>query len=255
MGDLIANASLIEIGASGKFDIVWDTESSEVTISGAPDVSLGLENVDITYGSNLNVKVIGAFNVAADGYITFGPNIFRAGFSGELDLGSSCEFEINGEGLRVGGLFELAGENGEISFSWDEDEFTLDVSGSPQLNVTDLFFEIGDLTVTADNVGIGASGQFNIIWDTTNEEVTINGGSGASLAIKNVDIKYEGEVVSSSAEFRVIRNYEIIIVVGVIVLIVGGIFFYLWRIKRKEEKDVGMLKRQINKLKKKKRKK
>ncbi len=204
VGDLIANASLIEIGASGKFDIVWDTESSEVTISGAPDVSLGLENVDITYGSNLNVKVIGAFNIAADGYITFGPNIFRAGFSGLLDLGSSCEFEINGEGLRVGGLFELAGENGEISFSWDEDEFTLDVSGSPQLNITDLYFEIGDLTVAADNVGIGASGQFNIVWDTTNEEVTINGGSGASLAITNVDIKFE-----SSISIRIIGSLEI----------------------------------------------
>jgi PKD repeat protein len=192
VGDLIANASKIEIGASGKFDISWDTGNSEVTISGGPDVSLGLEDVEIIYGTSLNVKVIGAFSVAADGYITFGPNIFKAGFSGTLDLGSSCEFEINGEGLIVGGIFELIGGEGEISFSWDEDEFSLDVSGGPELSVSDLYFQIGNLTIAADNIGIGASGQFNIIWDTSNNEVTINGGSGASLSVTNVDINYEG---------------------------------------------------------------
>ena len=71
----------------------------------------------------------------------------------------------------------------------------------------------------------------------------------------NIDIKYKDNLMASGhTEFRVIRNYEIIIAVSIIVLIVIGIFFYLWRIKRKEEKDVGMLKRQISKLKNKKKK-
>lgn len=68
----------------------------------------------------------------------------------------------------------------------------------------------------------------------------------------NVNIKYQDKIMASGiAEFRVLRNYEIIITVGIIVLIVIGIFFYLWRIKKKEERDVGMLKRQISKLKRK----
>ena len=34
-------------------------------------------------------------------------------------------------------------------------------------------------------------------------------------------------MASSNAEFRVIRSYEIIIVIGIILLIITGIFFYL----------------------------
>jgi hypothetical protein len=53
----------------------------------------------------------------------------------------------------------------------------------------------------------------------------------------NVDIKYQGRILASgSAEFIVIKTYEIFIAVGVVVLVIAGIFFYLWRIKRKEEK-------------------
>ena len=66
----------------------------------------------------------------------------------------------------------------------------------------------------------------------------------------NVDIKYQEKLMASGhTEFRVIRNYEIIIVVGIIILIVVGIFVYLWKIKRKEEKDIGNLKKMITKLK------
>jgi hypothetical protein len=204
VGDLTANATMLEIGASGKFEIGWDTQTSEVTISGGSDVSLGLEDVEITYGSTLIVKVIGTFNIAADGYITFGPNVFKAGFSGMLDLGTSCEFEINGEGLKVGGAFELDSGNGEISFSWDDDGFSLYVSGSPQLSVSALFFEIGDLTVSADSVGIGASGQFNIGWDTSISEVIVSGASGSSLAITNVNINYQGTL-----DIKIIGSLEI----------------------------------------------
>ena len=204
VGELTANASMLEIGASGIFEIQWDTTTSEVTISGGSDVSLGLENVEITYGSNLNVRVIGSFNVAADGYITFGPNVFKAGFSGTLDLGTSCEFEINGEGLKVGGAFELDGGNGEISFSWDDNVFSLYVSGNPQLSVSALFFEIADLTVSADEVSIGASGEFNIGWDTSISEVTISGGTGSSLSITNVNIIYQGAL-----DIKIIGSLEI----------------------------------------------
>ncbi|MBU0959288.1 MAG: VCBS repeat-containing protein, partial [Nanoarchaeota archaeon] len=53
----------------------------------------------------------------------------------------------------------------------------------------------------------------------------------------NVDVSYKGVVMASgSSEFMVIKSYEIVIGIGVFVLIVVSIFFYLWRIKRKTEK-------------------
>ena len=65
----------------------------------------------------------------------------------------------------------------------------------------------------------------------------------------NVDIKYKDKIMASSnAEFRVIRSYEIIIVIGIILLIITGIFFYLRLIKKREEKDVMMIKRKEKKL-------
>ena len=53
----------------------------------------------------------------------------------------------------------------------------------------------------------------------------------------NVDVKYQGKILASgNTEFRVIRNYEIIIAVSIIALIIVAVFVYLWRIKKKEEK-------------------
>jgi hypothetical protein len=53
----------------------------------------------------------------------------------------------------------------------------------------------------------------------------------------NVNIKYNDKIMTSgSAEFKVIKSYWIIVVLGIILLIVFGIFFYLWKIKRKEDK-------------------
>jgi len=72
--------------------------------------------------------------------------------------------------------------------------------------------------------------------------------SKAGKYLFNVDVKYNDKIMaSSSTEFRIIRNYEIIIAVGIIVLIIVGIFFYLWGIKRKEEK----LEKEVKKLKRK----
>ncbi|MDD5012020.1 MAG: fibronectin type III domain-containing protein [Candidatus Nanoarchaeia archaeon] len=86
--------------------------------------------------------------------------------------------------------------------------------------------------------------------------LTIHYNTPSGIYNFKVKISYQDIVMASgSSEFRVIRNYEIIIAVGITAIIIIGIFFYLWTIKRKEEKDIGMLKRQINKLKNKKRKK
>jgi len=192
VGDLIANASLIEIETSGKFNIFWDTVDNEVTITSGSDASLSLADVDITI-NNLNplyIKIIGSLEVQANGEITFGPDVFKASFTGILDLYTGVEFEINGESIKVGGTFEFIGGNGEIIFSWENGDFSIDITGSPSLSVENLYFEIGfetgDIIVYSDLVEIGVNGEFNVV--SNNGEVTISGGAGTSLAVENLDI-------------------------------------------------------------------
>ncbi|KYK24215.1 hypothetical protein AYK24_06490 [Thermoplasmatales archaeon SG8-52-4] len=194
VGDLNAAASLIEIDTDGGFEIEWDTVNSLVTIYGGSGVSLGVTDFEIVYGTSLDVNVIGSLEIQAGGFITFGPNTFQAGFEGTLDLGiggSFVEFEINGENIKVGGQYILTGGIGEITFTWDSDEFTLDVSGGPELIVVDLYFEIGDLLIQAQEITTGASGKFNIQWDTIDNEVTINADSGVSLGVTDIIISYD----------------------------------------------------------------
>lgn len=197
VGELTATASLIEIDTDGGFEIEWETVNSLVTIYGGSGVSLGLTDFEIIYSSSLDVKVLGSLEIQAGGFITFGPNTFRAGFEGTLDLGtggSYVEFEINDENIKVGGEYILTGGIGEITFSWDSKEFTLDVSGGPELKVIDLYFEIGDLLIQGEEITTGASGKFNIQWDTIDNEVTINVDSGVSLSVTNLYISYESVI-------------------------------------------------------------
>jgi len=65
----------------------------------------------------------------------------------------------------------------------------------------------------------------------------------------NVDVSYGGEKMASGhAEFRVVRNYQLFIVAGVILALITGIFFYLRYIYKKEEK----LEKIVNKMRRKK---
>lgn len=192
VGNLIANVSLIEIETSGMFDITWDTVNNEVTITSGSDASLSLTDVDITINNMnpLNIKIIGTLEVQANGEITFGPDVFKASFTGILDLYTGVEFEIDGESIKVGGKFEFIGGYGEIIFSWENGDFSIDISGSPSLSVENLYFEIGfetgDIIVYSGLVEIGVNGEFNVV--SNNGEVTISGDAGASLAIENLNI-------------------------------------------------------------------
>ncbi|MCK4364907.1 MAG: PKD domain-containing protein [Thermoplasmatales archaeon] len=201
VGNLIVNASLIEIETSGSFGILWDTENSLVTLSGGDGISSAVSDLEIIYDTeniDLYVSVYGRLEIQAGGWVRFGADTFEAGFEGILNLGTGgayCEFDINGDNIKVGGMFEIEGNSGEISFSWADDEFTLGVSGGPTLSVEDLYFEIdiesGDtIKVEAENVEIGVSGEFSIAWDTINDEVTVNAGGDVSLLITNLEITY-----------------------------------------------------------------
>ena len=199
-GDLTITGDEVEIEVSGQFDVSLDTANNEVTISsGTSGISLYIENVEITYGTTLNVEIIGSFELEANGWLTFGDGVFEAGFSGTLDLGVSTQFIINGDGITVGGQFALSSGNGQIGFTWDSatKEFSLYVSGSPSVSVSNLYFEAGDITVEAVNVEIGANGEFNLDWDTTTNEVTFSSGGGVSLEIEDVSFVY-GTTIDAS---------------------------------------------------------
>jgi hypothetical protein len=99
------------------------------------------------------------------------------------------------------------------------------------------------LAEASDTLAVGAVASFvrslNVPYNTR-----------AGIYYFNVEISYNDNVMASShAEFRVIRSYEIMIAGGIIILIVAGLFFYLWSIRKKEEKDMKILKREIRKMK------
>ena len=73
----------------------------------------------------------------------------------------------------------------------------------------------------------------------------------------NVDVSYKNIVEASSntefevkrTEMRFIEKRFKEIIIGAIILIAIGIFIYLWKIRRREEKDIGRLERIVRKLK------
>jgi hypothetical protein len=201
VGNLLVNASLIEIETSGSFGIEWDTAGSLVTLSGGDGVSSAISDLEVIYDAEpieLVINVYGRLEISAGGWITFGADTFEAGFYGVLDLGTGgafCEFDINGDNIKVGGSFELSTGGGEIAFIWADNQFSLDVAGNPELSVDDLYFEIGleggeTIKVTSDNIGVGADCQFGVTWDTAENEVTINAEGGVSLSTTNLEITY-----------------------------------------------------------------
>ena len=89
-------------------------------------------------------------------------------------------------------------------FNWDDDQFNLYVSGGPSLEVTDLYFNAGDLTINAGSVGIGISGEFNIDINTATSEIKISSGGGVSLQLSDLEIN-----LGSTLDVSIIGSLEI----------------------------------------------
>jgi hypothetical protein len=169
-----------------------------------------------------------------------------ADIAGEEELGKEPLFDVK---ISLSNLFSVVRSGREIIASIE----VLNINNIGQVDVlvdyyiTDM--ENNTLAQGSDTLAVEAVASF-----VRTLTVPYNLKSGKYLF--KVDISYAGEIMASgNAEFRVIKSYWIIIVIGVFVLIVAGIFFYLWRIKSREEKDIGLLKRQISKLKMRKKKK
>ncbi|MCK4828398.1 hypothetical protein KA005_72380, partial [bacterium] len=165
IGDLTVDADLIEIGAYGEFDIILDKVNSDILITSGPGAYLNISNVNITYDSILDISIFGSFNIQANGFLHLAPGLIETGFSGTLELGAGCKVQINGEKVTIGGTFELSGSNGEIGFTWTEEQFAVILSSAPEVSISELYFEFGNVTITCDAVELGANGEFTVEWD------------------------------------------------------------------------------------------
>jgi hypothetical protein len=158
---------------------------------------------------------------------------------GEEELGKEPLFDVK---ISLSNLFSVVKSGGEIIASIE----VLNINNIGQVDVLVEYYitdmENNTLTQGSDTLAVEAVASF-----VRTLTVPYNLKSGKYLF--NADISYAGEVMASgNAEFRVIKSYWIIIVIGVFVLIVAGIFFYLWRIGKREEKTVGKIKRREMKL-------
>jgi PKD repeat protein len=187
VGELIVTAEAINIGSEGKFSAVWDSANDDINISGGTDDYLNIKNVNITFGTELDINFIGSMEIGANGYVHFAPNLFETGFDGGLNIG--CSIVMNDQQITLGGEFNLT-SNGAIRFTWSKDDFNVTTRGGPELSISNLLFEIGELTATADEINIGAYGTLNVKWNITNSDLKIGCGSGTGLGVENVTILY-----------------------------------------------------------------
>ena len=206
--------------------------------------------------NDLEIKLISITNGKAKFIIT---KLEGADIVGEEELGKEALFDVR---VSIVNLFQIVKSGKEVIAEIE----VFNVNNIGQVDVmVDYYITSKEDNLTkvvegSDTLAVEAVASF-----VRNLAVPYNLKSGKYLF--NVDISYGDEIMASgNTEFRVIKSYWIIIGVGVIVLIIAGIFFYLWKIKRKEEKDVGklkskerkdigLLKKELGKLKKRKRRK
>lgn len=192
IGNLSVTGDYIGVGASGQISLDWNIDESSIAISGGSGAYLIINNLTVTYGDPVvfNVRVLGELEIQSDGSIYLAPGVFEAEFTGMLHLGVGCEFQINGESIQVGGDFYLDSGNGRIGIVWSTDEFAVNVDNGPSLSVSNFLFEVGDLSISADVIKIGAYGSLSASWDTVNSTIRVSADTGVYFSIENVGLLY-----------------------------------------------------------------
>lgn len=176
------------------------------TVSGSFEFSL-TEGIDLTGSagfaltdlsfttSNFYAGIIGTLELTISESVTLGlykENTelgLKIGSTGELNLVSNCIYELNDHDITLHGDFTFGVAEGEIRLALDGDKLIFRLEKGPSLDIQALYFNAGDLTVTADNMNIGAMGRFAFEWIYQNQ-VTIRLGSGINLYLENVDLIY-----------------------------------------------------------------
>jgi len=221
------------------------TDSITLLITSEPitvQVKLGeTKQIDINKDSinDLEIRLISIISGKANFSLI---KLSGADIAGKNELGKEALFDAK---VSIVNLFQVIITGREVISEIQ----VFNVNNIGQVDVTVNYY----ITSKQDNQTRLAEGSDTLAVEAVSSfvrslKVPYNTKAGKYLF--NVEVKYNDKVMASShAEFTVIRNYEIIIAGAIIVLIVGGIFFYLWSIRRKEEKDMKILKREIRKMK------
>jgi uncharacterized Zn-binding protein involved in type VI secretion len=179
----------ISFQASGRFYAEWNTASNSILIEGSGSADLSLNNVQIKYGTQLDV-VISTLSLDAGGYAKFEDGLLELRATGSMNL--DTEFILGGQNIKAKGYFDLHGITSTIQLSWDINFIELKTpENGVSLSVTGLDFSYGtDFSITADSISCAANGKFRVDWSTVSSSLDVTGGS-ASLDVTNVHISYQ----------------------------------------------------------------
>ncbi len=217
--------------------IASDPITIQILLGETKQIDMNGDGID-----DIEFELVSIINGVADLLLT---KLSGADIVGEEELGKEPLFDVK---ISLSNLFSIVKSGRDVIAKIE----VLNVNNIGQVDVLVEYYitdkENNTIADGSDTLAVEAVASFV-------RSLTVPYNIKSGVYDFNVDVSYGGEVMASGhTEFRVIKSYWIIIVISIVVLIVAGIFFYLWRIKRKEEKDIWLLKRQVNKLKDKKKK-
>jgi len=206
-----------------------------------------MKEIDIN-GDNVNdieIKLISILN----GKANFSLNkLSGADIVAKEELGRGALFDVK---VSISNLFKIVKSGGDVIAQIE----VFNVNNIGQVDVTVNYY----ITSKEDNKTKLAQGSDTLAVEAVSSFVrslTVPYNLKSGNYLFNVEVKYGDKIMASgSTEFTVIKSYEIIIAVGIIVFIIICLFSYLLWIRRKEKKieeEEKKLKKEIKKLEKRK---
>jgi len=202
---------------------VGETKQVDVNIDEINDLEITLVSIS---GGNANISI---------------KKLEGAEIVAEQELNNEPLFDVN---IEIENLFKVVKSGGNVIAK-------IEAYNVNRIGQVDIYIEYY-ITSKEDNQTKLAQGADTLAVEAVTSfirilQVPLTLKSGTYLF--NVDVSYGGEKMASGhAEFRVVRNYQLFIVAGVILALITGIFFYLRYIYKKEEK----LEKIVNKMRRKK---
>jgi len=202
-----------------------------------------VKEIDIN-GDNINdleVKLISIISGKASFLLN---KLSGAGIVAKEELGKEALFDVK---VLIVNLFKIVKSGREVIAQIE----VFNVNNIGQVDVVADYY----ITSKEDNKTKLAEGSDTLAVEAVSSfvrslKVPYNLKSGNYLF--NIDVKYKDEIMASgNAEFTIIKNYEIIIAVGIAVFIITSLFAYLQLIRRKEKKieeEEKKLKKEIKRI-------
>ena len=185
--ELTITAEEILFKVSGSFELSF-IEGLDLT------GSAGFTLSDLSFStSNFNGGIVGTLELSISKSITFGfykedTEIgLKLGSSGELHLISDCIYELNEYDATLLGSFTFGTGDSEIRIALDNEKLILGLENGQSTDIQNLYFNVGDITLTADKLNIGSVGRIEIDW-AYQDHITISLESGIDIFFENVNL-------------------------------------------------------------------